>query len=228
MKKVIVLSADIVASTSINTSEKINLENNLNEILEILTKQYSVYGRILKGDYIEMVIENPIDSLTIVLMLKSFIKKIQFKSKEDNIRIKSFRNYGIRIAMGFGILERYDKIKGIIDGEAIYFSGRKISSERTTHNKKRIVVKNTLFFESNDERLNENFNTIIGFIDYIINKATAKQSEILYLRLSGLSEHEIAEKKNIRQPTVNKQLSSLGWNHIEKAVQYFRSTIQNY
>lgn len=228
MKNFIVLSADIIASTSINTSEKINLENNLNEILEIINQQYNVYGRIIKGDYIEMVVENPSDSLNIVLMLKSFIKKIQFKSTEDNARIKSFKNYGIRIAMGFGVLDRYDKIKGIIDGEAIYFSGRKISSERTTHNKKRIVVKNTLFFESKDEQLNENFNTIIGFMDFIINKATAKQSEILYLRLSGLSEHEIAAKKNIKQPTVNKQLSSLGWNHIEKALHYFHNTIQKY
>lgn len=228
MKNVIVLSADIVASTSIGITDKVELESNLNEILAIIKKKYNAYGRILKGDYIEMVIENPVDSLIIVLMLKSFIKKIQLKNKEDNIRLKSFKTYGIRIAMGFGMLDRYDKTKGIIDGEAIYFSGRKINSERSTHNKKRIVVKNTLFFESKDEQLNDNFNTIIGFIDSILNKATAKQNEILYLRLSGLSEHEIAKQKNIKQPTVNKQLSSVGWNHIEKALNYFQRTIQNY
>ena len=60
------------------------------------------------------------------------------------------------------------KVSEVIDGEAIYYSGRKISEERPTYNKERIVIKNTLFFNSGDEKLKEAF---LNNID--IHSATA-------------------------------------------------------
>lgn len=127
--------------------------------------------------------------------------------------------------MGYGELTRYDKENGIIDGEAIYYSGRKINEERTTYNKERIVIKNTLFFISNDELLNQNINSQLGLIDVIINNATTKQCKILYLRLLGLTEHEIAMEFDVKQPTVNKQLTSIGWNAVDRTIKYFKTII---
>ena len=170
-----------------------------------------------------MVVEYPEQALTIALIIKSYIKAIVLTTEIDSSRSKYFKNHGIRLAMGYGKLNRYDKVSEVIDGEAIYFSGRKISEERTTYNKERIVIKNTLFFNSDDEKLNENINCILGLLDVLVSNATAKQCKILYLRLLKNSEKEIANQLNIKQPTVNKQLSSIGWNAIEKSVSYFNS-----
>ena len=219
----IVLSGDIIASTSLTDEAKIILENELKILITMVENNFSIYGRIIKGDYLEMVVEYPEEALTIALIIKSYIKAIVLTTEIDSSRSKYFKNHGIRLAMGYGTLNRYDKVSEVIDGEAIYFSGRKISEERTTYNKERLVIKNTLFFNSDDEKLNENINCILGLLDVLVSNATAKQCKILYLRLLKNSEKEIANQLNIKQPTVNKQLSSIGWNAIEKSVSYFNS-----
>lgn len=228
MENKIVLSGDIIASTSLNNEEKLVLERELKHLLTILDKKFSVYGRIIKGDYLEMVVEKPEDALGITLLIKSYIKSIQLNEISSDKRYKNFKNHGIRIAMGFGKLNRFDKENGIIDGDAIYFSGRKISEESTTYNKERIVIKNTLFFVSDNESLNQNVNTQLGLIDVLLTNGTSKQCKVLFYRLLGMSEIEIANELKIKQPTVNKQLTSIGWNAIEKSVTHFSSIIKNY
>lgn len=220
MKKYIVLSGDIIAYTSLSDDEKITLEKQLHNLIYTLKNKFSIFGRLIKGDYIEIVVENPEDALAIVLLIKNYIKSISFIKSDQNNRKRSFKNYGIRIAMGYGELNRYDPKNGIIDGEAIYLSGRKISEE-STHSKKRIVIKNTLFFLSNDQKLSEAITVILGLIDVLLNKATSKQSEILYYKLLGLSEDQISEKLKVKQSNVNQHSTSVGWNAIEKAVNYF-------
>jgi hypothetical protein len=225
MKKVVVISGDIVAYTSLEDAEKAVLEKQLKAFFIEMKKEYSVFARIVKGDFIEIVAENAEDALAIVLLVKSFIKSVSFSKNLENNRTKSFRNHGIRIAMGYGELSRYDAKKGIVDGEAIYLSGRKINEE-TTHNKQRIVIKNTLFFVSTNETLNYNMNTILGLIDILMSKATSKQCKILYYKLLGLNEDAIAEKLKIRQSAVNQHSTNVGWNAIERAVKYFNFTFK--
>ncbi len=223
MSKKIVLSGDIIASTSLTNEAKSILELELKTLISILENNFSIYGRIIKGDYLEMVIENPEDALAITIIIKSYIKAIVLNTNIDSVRGKYFKNHGIRLAIGYGELTRYDKLNGVIDGEAIYFSGRRISEERTTYDKERIVIKNTIFFNSNNEKLNENINCIVALLDVLVSNATAKQCKILYLRILGFSEQEIATQIGVKQPTVNKQLTSIGWNAIEKSVVYFSS-----
>lgn len=225
MKKHIVLSGDIIAYTSLSDEEKITLEKQIRTLITTLKNKFSIFGRLIKGDYIEIVVENPEDALTIVLLIKNYIKSISLTNSNVNNRKKSFSNYGIRIAMGYGELSRYDPKSGIIDGEAIYLSGRKINEE-STHNKKRIVIKNTLFFLSNNQKLNETINTILSLVDVLLSKATAKQSEILYYKLLGFTEDQIAKKLNVKQSNVNQHSTSVGWNAIEKAVNYFNLSIK--
>jgi hypothetical protein len=222
MKKVIVISGDIIAYTSLDDAEKTVLEKQLKVLFTDINKTYAVFGRIVKGDYIEMVVENSSDALAIVLLIKTFIKSVSFSKNLENNRTKSFRNYGIRIAMGYGELSRYDTKKGIIDGEAIYMSGRKINDE-STHNKQRIVIKNTLFFVSADEKLNVTLTTILGLLDVLMSKATSKQCEVVYYKLLGKNEEAIASTLKVKQSAVNQHSTNVGWNAIEKSVNYFNA-----
>ncbi len=228
MSKKIVLSADIIAFTSLNEELRNKLIEYLTIFIKSIEKDFKAYGRIIKGDYIEIVVENPMDALTIMLQIKSYVKSfsLNIKDTKNSNRLKNFKNYGVRIAMGYGVLDKYDKANGIIDGEAIYFSGRKLNEETKTYNKERIVIKSTLFFISENDVLNQNINTILSLIDILLNNATAKQCKILYFRLLGLTEQEIAKEVDAKQPTVNKQLTSIGWNAIEKSIKYFEQIIK--
>lgn len=228
MKKV-VISGDIIASSSIAIAEKALLEERLYELFSLLKAEFGVFSRLIKGDYLEMVIPNAGEALRLALMIKCFVKSLPIsepKSSKEKNKFKSFKNYGVRLAIGYGELSRFDPEKGIIDGDAIYFSGRWIT-ENSTHNKQRIVVKNTLHFISDEEKLNKSLEPLMMLLDLTVNKATGRQCEIAYLKLLGKSEDEIASELQITQPVVNQHSTALGWNAIECAVNYFSNTLMN-
>jgi hypothetical protein len=226
MKKA-VISGDIVASTSLTDEGRTHIEDELKKLLEELYVKYRMFGRMIKGDYLECVVPEPEYALRLTLIIKAFIKSLSGDEilNNDDSRYKFFKIHGIRLAIGYGELTRFEPEKGIIDGEAIYLSGRRINEE-LTYNKERIVIKSTLFFVSANEELNREFEPLLSLIDVLLSKATAKQCEVLYMKLMNLNEEVIATKMKIAQPVVNQHSTSVGWNAIEKAVIRFGEVLK--
>jgi hypothetical protein len=223
-----VISGDIVASTSLTGEGRELIEDSLQDLMEELGVKFNTFSRIIKGDYLECVVPDPENALLVAIAIKSFVKSIPVENTslyKINKRVKLFKTYGIRLAIGYGTLSRFDTEKGIIDGEAIYLSGRKIN-KFSTYKKERIVIKNTMYFVSNDLYLNETFEPIIGLLDVLINKATSKQCKVLYLKLMNNNEHSIATLLGIKQSVVNQHSTSVGWNAIERTVMYFNALIK--
>ena len=224
-----VISGDIIASTSLNTIGKTKIEANLNSLIKELKKKYGVYGRVIKGDYVECYVPEISDVFRIALAIKSFVKSIDISGEDVNAnesgRFKLFKTYGIRLAIGIGELSRIDLKNGIIDGDAIYFSGRIMNTDKT-HNKEKVTIKNTLFIKSNDDQLDREIQPLLSIIDVLISKNTQKQCEVLYLKLIGYNEESIVKKLRKKQSTVNEQSTIAGWNAIEKAVQRFEEVIK--
>lgn len=218
-----VLSGDIISSTSLGTKEKDALKRLLAVLLDDLRTEFNIFGRIVKGDYLECVIPDPKLALQIALAVKSFVKGIPVEieaDKKTKKRTKLFKEHGIRLAIGYGELSRYQPEAGVVDGEAIYLSGRLINS-KSTHTNERVVIKNTLFFTSHQENLNMHFTPIMELLDVLFSKATARQSEVLYLKLLNNDENTIAKKLGIDQSVVNRHSTASGWNAIETATRYF-------
>jgi len=224
-----VISGDIIASTSLSDAGRELIERAFQEVIGELKSKFDTYTRIIRGDYLECVVPRPEDALRIALAIKSHIKSVPAENKtlfKTSTRVRLFNTYGIRLAIGYGSLSRFDPDKGIIDGDAIYLAGRKIS-EFSTYNKSRIVIKNTLFLVSNDKSLNREMEPLIALLDVLINKATAKQCKILFLKLMNNNEEAIASQLKIAQSVVNQQSTSLGWNAIEKSVEYFSELVKS-
>lgn len=222
-----VISGDIVSSTSLNNEDRKLVEEKLETLLQDLKREFNVYGRVIKGDYLECVVPSADEGLQVALAIKSFVKSIPIETKSyksDDNRIKQFKIHGIRLAIGYGELSRYKPEEGVIDGEAIYLSGREISGE-TTYNKERIVIKNTMFFASKNEDFNKNFQPLLALLDVLLSKATSRQCEVLYLKLMNNQEDEIAKRLGIGQSAVNQHSTSVGWNAIDEAVNYFKMVI---
>lgn len=227
--KYIVISGDVISSTSLQNQHKEALERHLWDLLEGLKKEFQIFGRIIKGDYLECVVPNPKEGLRVALAIKSYVKSIPVAIDaytENKNRAKQFKVHGIRLALGYGSLERYQPEEGIIDGEAIYFSGREINSVSPTYNKERIVIKNTLFFASNNQDYNQRFLPLLSLLDVLLSKATARQCEVLYHKLLYREEEEISQTLGIGQSAVNQHSTSVGWNAIEEAVVYFNKIVE--
>jgi len=204
------LSADIVKSTSLSAEDTFRLKEYLQSFIdELLVDNDCDWGRIVKGDEVELVRTNPNELLRIALILKCYVR---FFKPEDEFDI-DFKRQGIRISIGIGELRINDKQQGIIDGEAIYLSGRGLVYLSKAKNE-------TIFFSSNDPSL-DGIEVICSLLDTIISKATSRQCEVLYYKLKKYSELKIADILKIKQSAVNQHATSASWNAIAKAVNYF-------
>jgi len=219
-----VISGDIVAYTSLSDSQKELLEKKLKQLFRVLEKDYDIFIRLIKGDYLEAVVK-PEEALRIALLIKTYIKSLDFDINTEDSRSKHFKIYGIRLAIGMGTLDRFDAEKGIIDGKAIYRSGRLISAQHT-HNKKKIHIKQSLFFSIEDADLDKEINAFFVLIDALLNQATARQSVVIYYKLKGLAENEIAEILKVSRSVVNRQAISTNWYALNMAINYIEYTMK--
>ena len=205
------ISADIVSSTSLSLESTIELKLKIEQLFKLLEDKYpKFWGRQIKGDYIECLIPNVSDSFRIALIIKSYIKSLSLPEVKIN---KDFQTYGVIISIGIGGMRIVDINAGILDGEAIYLSGRAI--ENMTLN------KGTLSININNNILSSELNTIAILTDALMNNATKKQCEVLFYKLLAIKEGEIAEKLGISQPSVNSHSSSAKWYCIEEALKCF-------
>jgi hypothetical protein len=225
-----VISGDIVSSTALNEFELQLLRKNVIQLFDRVKGDQpevpgdiSFFGRLIKGDYIECYMKDPKDSLRVALLIKTLVKRMVLEKYSDQGLEKKrllFKKYGVRLAIGIGSMRTVDTQQGILDGEAIYLSGRKIDDQRT-RNKEKVVIKSTLFFETPDSKLKEQGSVLVDLLDVLLNNATARQCNVLYYKLLGFSELEIAQELGVNQATVNQHSTATGWNAIEHTLKYY-------
>ena len=198
------ISADIVSSTSLCIEETIALKQRIEDLFSVLEKRFpGFWGRLIKGDY---------DGFRVALIIKSCIKSFPIAEPKKK---KLFQAYGIRIAMGIGNMRIVDKEHGIMDGEAIYLSGRTLSGMGTPNK------NGTFLIEPADMQLKPALQTVGMLTDALLNNATKRQSEVIYYKLLSKSEQEIADILGVKQSGINQHSTSAKWYCIEEALNYF-------
>lgn len=207
------ISADIVSSTSLSVNETIGLRQRIESLFALLKDKYLDFnGRQIKGDYIECVMQDVSSVFRVALVIKSCIKS--FNIAENRKIAKNFQVYGIRMAIGIGDMRIVDTEQGIWDGEAIYMSGRALEGMN-------VLNKGTLSIKTSKKQLSSPLQTIALLTDAIVNDMTIRQSEVVYYKLLGFKETDIARKLGISQSGVNKASSATKWYCIEEVLKYF-------
>lgn len=212
------ISADIVSSTSLSVFDLTHLQSVIRQFLDELSvkSQDEDWGRLFKGDSVEIFLKDPHKALRTALLLKALVKKTFI---ENNIEAKQslFKKYGIRMAIGIGEMRIADKARDVLDGEAIYYSGRALEKNA----KEGLSGKRSMCFACKAPLLSEQMNVMLGLLDMLFKEATSKQCEVVYFKLLGMNELEIAEKLGVVQSVVNQHSNAIGWNAIESTVKYF-------
>lgn len=212
------ISADIISSTALSVFDLMHLQSVIRQFLDELSvkSQDADWGRLFKGDSVEIFLSNPHEALRTALLLKALVKKTFVESNMET-KQSLFKKFGIRIAIGIGEMRMADKNRDVLDGEAIYYSGRAL--EKGT--KEGLSVKRSMYFACKDSLFSEQMDVMLGLLDMLFKEATSKQCEVLYYKLMGMNEVEIAEKLGVVQSVVNQHSNAIGWNAIESAVNYF-------
>lgn len=213
------ISADIVSSTSLSTRSMIELNEYIKEQLTLLESHYKgFWGRIVRGDTIECVLEKPEDAFEMALILKCMVKAFK---PSDQGEYPRFVKYGLRLAIGIGEMNIVDRYLDMLDGDAIYRSGRLLD---------KLVgrLKYSMAISMKEEQYEEPINIILELINQILNNATSRKCLTLYQRLLSVSSNVTAKHMGITISGVNQTLNEIGWGTIEQAIKYYRKTILNH
>lgn len=206
------ISADIVRSTSLRTGDLIKLRNRLRGLLDDLEKDYSgFWARIVRGDSIECVVPDYRFVLRIAILIKLFVK-IQVNGLDCHEMLQRF---GIRFSIGIAGENYEDKAEDIINGPAIYMSGRNLDE----------ITRKGLYTSFEIEKVPQSFNYLmdsyVAMLGNLVDSYSAKQAEVVFYKLLGFKEVEIGNRLGVYQSAVNMRSSSAQWGLLNTAIKDF-------
>lgn len=206
------ISADIVRSTSLQTGDLIELRNRLRGLLDDLEKDYrGFWARITRGDSIECVVPDYRYVLRIAILIKLFVK-IQVDRFDCH---ELLQRYGIRFSIGIADISYADKKDDIIDGPAIYISGRNLDE----------ISKKDLYTAFEIEKTPRSFSQVmdsyVALLGNLVDSYSAKQAEVVFYKLLGFKEMEISRRIGVYQSAVNMRSTGAQWGLLNTAIKDF-------
>lgn len=209
------ISADIVRSTSMNTEDLIVLRNRLRDLFQDFEEDYpGFWARIVKGDSIECVVPNYNDALRIAILIKLYVKMRVSKFECSEM----LQRYGIRFSIGVADIKYADKKEDIINGPAIYLSGRNLDEISRREN-----VMTAFEIGQAPKTLSNLLDSYVAMVSGIVDSYSAKQAEVVFLKLLGFKEIEISERVGISQSSVNTRAANAQWGLLNTAIKDFEA-----
>ena len=164
------ISADIVRSTSLQTEDLLVLRERLKRLLDDFEQSYpGFWARIVRGDSIECVVPEYRYSLRIAILIKLFVKILVdgFECHE------LLHRHGIRFSIGIADISYADKVEDIINGPAIYLSGRNLDD----------ISRRDLFsafeIEAVPAAFNDCMESYVALLSNLVDSYSAKQAEVV-------------------------------------------------
>ncbi len=209
------ISADIVRSTSMGTADLLELRRGLQGLIGDLEEDIpGFWARIVRGDSLECVVPDSRDALRIAILLKLFVK---MRVADYNCS-EMLQRHGIRFSMAVGDLEYANKNEDIIDGPAIYRSGRNLDEIS------RKGVRMSIFeLDRKPRSLSNLMDSYVALICDLVDSYSAKQAEVVYYKLLGFREVEISERLGIYQSSVNVRATNAQWGLLNMAIKDFEN-----
>ncbi len=210
------ISADVVSSTSLSIESMIGLNEHIKKCLALLEDRYmGFWGRIVRGDTIECILRSPENALEVALVLKTGVKSFIPKSDATD----SFSKYGLRIAIGLGDMKTVSRERDMMDGDAIYRSGRALDS---------LVGRSKYSFTISmaDGKQEQILRIMFSLINDLVNNTTARRCRTLYEKILYKDANIIAKNMGITPSGVNQNLNALCWSSIEQVIEYYKEIVR--
>ncbi|MBR6332098.1 MAG: hypothetical protein IKR78_03070 [Dehalococcoidales bacterium] len=198
-----------------HTEDLIELRNRLLNLLDKLERDYhGFWARIVKGDGIECFIPEQRYSLRIAVLLKLFVKMQADKCECSEM----LQKYGIRFSIGMSRMVYENRKEGIIDGPAIYLSGRNLDIISHKANMYSIVE-----MDGAPEEMNCFLDSYVAMVSNLVDSYSVKKAEVVYYKLLGFKEREISERLGIFQSSVNTRSTNAQWGLLNTAIKDFEN-----
>ncbi len=205
-----VITSDIIQSTTISPAERERLYKLTQESLLVIQEQFPHQSEWYRGDAFQIKTENVKHSCRVALLVKTFIRSIEKGEKTKNTP----KIYDVRMALGIGAAEPGRDTLALSNGEAFQLSGRTLDMLKTT--------RYNFAITTNDSHKNA-LRAEAQLLDTLISSTTAAQCRVLYYKLLGYIEDEIAKKLSVSQSTVNQHANAANWSVFDDYLDYFEN-----
>lgn len=207
--KVAIITADVVHSSQKEAIERKQFYQQIELGLQTIQSKYAFEYERNRGDEYQIRMKEIKNAGYIGLLLKLWVKSISSVQKEKN---------DIRMSIGIGTEDLTEKRIAESDGEAYHLSGRGLDHIKNT--KQRFLI------QSNDNN-HESLQMTSSLVDVLLDNMTAMQSIVVFYKLMGYSEMEIAQKLQLGQPTINQHSRAAHWTIFYKFVHYLENLYHN-
>lgn len=211
------ISADIVHSTSLSSRDMLLLRNRLHGLFDDFEKEYpGFWARIVRGDGIECFVPEYRDVLRIALLIKLFVKVQVYDLDCDFV----LRRYGVRFSIGIADIDYANKAEDMLNGPAISISGRNL--DRIARNRDIYTA-----FEASPAHvgLSNLMDSYVAMLGSLVDSYSVKQAEVVFYKLLGMKELEIARRLGIYQSSVNTRSTSAQWGLLHTAIKDFENFV---
>lgn len=201
VKKVAVLTGDIISSTAIADDRRVIMLESLKQATTA-SRQFmdDFEPQIFQGDSFQGYTTHPTKALTAGLfILFEMLKK----------------GFGIRISIAAGTIN-FDSGEALTsDGTAFRLSGRNLE----TLKKADLVIS----VASDNPDLNGEWQVHSATLNYMLKRSSSLQAEAMVEMIKGKTQTETAELLHIKQPAVQQRLQAAGWPLIQTILNRFES-----
>jgi len=206
-----IITADIVNSRSLNNQDL--WLNPLKNLLNNWGKNPQQW-EIFKGDYFQLEISDPLQSLRAALRIKALIKSLEISDQQ-----KRKSDIDVRIAIGIGKKEFTSDRISESNGSAFVFSGEKYEMLKKE--------KITLAVKSGWEDFDREINLYLKLVVIFMNKWSYSSAEIAntILKNPHKTQAEIGQQLGIEQNSVSGRYTRANLEEILEVEQMFKEKL---
>ncbi|RYJ44517.1 hypothetical protein [Flavobacterium beibuense] len=207
-----VITSDIIQSTHINPPERQRLYAEIQQAIKEIGKKYPLKSEWYRGDAFQVKTDEIKYACRVALLIKTFTRSVE-KDREQAGK-KSPKIYDVRMAVGIGPIESGSDTLALSNGEAFQLSGRTLDELKG--------ARRHFAFATADGN-NNSLQIESQLLDALINSTTAAQCRVLYNKLLGHIEDDIAKKLGVSQSTVNQHANAANWSVFSDYLDYFEN-----
>lgn len=207
-----IITGDIVGSTKLDREWRTWVIDKLAKKLKSWDKHFDCTSELFRGDSFQTLVKNPSNALRIALIQRLYLRSLVAKAAKEVIAKAPKGVIDANMAIGIGLIDLEKQGLARSGGKAFQLSGHLLDT---------LKAKKQSLAIASDDLFQEELSVSITLLDAIIVKTTALQCEVLYHKLFGLTEVEIAKKVHVKQSAVNQRANAGCWYALELMLKRF-------